>query len=107
MASVHTIYPFLVNKTPVFFIFTSFPIICVLISTSPLLIFQASNGQSLNTTNESNWRLISNIFDLRYSLLVNFTSKIDQIYGHLNASVINKIDGNETLAVAHAGHPIA
>ena len=40
-------------------------------------------------------------------MLVNFTSKIDQIHGHLNASMMNKFDGNETFAVAHAAHPIA
>lgn len=71
------------------------------------MIFQASNGQSLNTMNVFNSCLISNIFDLRYSLLINFASRIDQIYGHRNASVINKIDANETLAVAYAGHPLA
>ena len=45
--------------------------------------------------------------DLRYSNLVNFTSKIEQIDGHLNASLLNKYDGNESLAFAHATHPIA
>lgn len=47
-----------------------------------------------------------NILDFRYSNLVNFTSKIEQIDGHLNASLINKYDGNESLAIVHATHPI-
>ncbi|HKR72573.1 MAG TPA: hypothetical protein VJR94_00525 [Candidatus Nitrosocosmicus sp.] len=47
------------------------------------------------------------ILDFRYSDLVNFTSKIEQIYGHLNASLLNKYAGNESLTFAHASHPIA
>ena len=107
MASVYNTYPFLVNKISIFFFFGTFLIILVLISLSPLLIFQASNGQLSSTTNFPNQDHISNIFDPRYTMLVNFTSKIDQIHGHLNASVMNKLNGNEAFAVAHAGHPIA
>jgi hypothetical protein len=41
------------------------------------------------------------------STLVDFSSNIEQIRGHLNAAVMNKEAGNNTLAKAHTLHPIA
>ncbi|HEY9386231.1 MAG TPA: hypothetical protein VIP70_04275, partial [Nitrososphaeraceae archaeon] len=41
------------------------------------------------------------------STLVDFASNIEQIRGHLNAAVMNKQAGNNTLAEAHTLHPIA
>lgn len=41
------------------------------------------------------------------STLVDFTSNIEQIRGHLHAAVMNKEAGNNTLAKAHTLHPIA
>src|ERR671924_2400263 len=41
------------------------------------------------------------------STLVDFASNIEQIRGHLNAAVMNKEAGNNTLAIAHTLHPIA
>lgn len=41
------------------------------------------------------------------STLVDFASNIEQIRGHLNAAVMNKEAGNNTLAKAHTLHPIA
>ena len=41
------------------------------------------------------------------STLVDFASNIEQISGHLNAAVMNKEAGNNTLAKAHTLHPIA
>jgi hypothetical protein len=38
---------------------------------------------------------------------VSFISNIEQIRGHLNAAVMNKEVGNNTLALAHTLHPIA
>jgi hypothetical protein len=38
---------------------------------------------------------------------VSFISNIEQIRGHLNAAVMNKEAGNNTLALAHTLHPIA
>jgi len=41
------------------------------------------------------------------STQVDFASNIEQIRGHLNAAVMNKESGNNTLAKAHTLHPIA
>jgi hypothetical protein len=41
------------------------------------------------------------------STRVDFVSNIEQIRGHLNAAVMNKEAGNNTLAKAHTLHPIA
>jgi hypothetical protein len=41
------------------------------------------------------------------STLVDFASNIEQIIGHINAAMINKEAGNNTLAEAHTLHPIA
>jgi hypothetical protein len=41
------------------------------------------------------------------STLVDFASNIEQIRGHLNAAMMNKQAGNNTLAQAHTLHPIA
>lgn len=41
------------------------------------------------------------------STQVDFASNIEQIRGHLNAAVMNKEAGNNTLAKAHTLHPIA
>jgi hypothetical protein len=41
------------------------------------------------------------------STLVDFASNIEQIRGHLNAALMNKEAGNNTLAEAHTLHPIA
>ena len=38
---------------------------------------------------------------------VVFKSNLEQIAGHLNAALLNKEKGNDTLALAHAFHPIA
>jgi hypothetical protein len=38
---------------------------------------------------------------------VAFKSNLEQIAGHLNAALLNKESGNNTLALAHAFHPIA
>ncbi|WP_148686418.1 hypothetical protein [Candidatus Nitrosocosmicus hydrocola] len=107
MAFVRYTYPFLVNKIQTFFIFATFISILLFLSLFPSSVLQETNGQSLITNDSTTKNQISNIYDLRYSILVNFTSKIDQIHGHLNASLMNKFNGNETFAVAHAGHPIA
>ena len=41
------------------------------------------------------------------STLVDFVSNMEQISGHLNAAVMNKEAGNNTLTKAHTLHPIA
>ena len=57
--------------------------------------------QRYNTTTSSNASQALN------STQVSFTSNIEQIRGHLNAAVMNKEAGNNTLATAHTLHPIA
>lgn len=82
----------------------------ILLSVIPFIIHPI-NGQINNMSHLiiNNPQEISpdDILDFRYSDLVNFTSKIEQIYGHLNASLLNKYAGNESLTFAHASHPIA
>jgi hypothetical protein len=38
---------------------------------------------------------------------ITFKSNLEQIAGHLNAALMNKESGNNTLALAHAFHPVA
>lgn len=38
---------------------------------------------------------------------VTFKSNVEQIAGHLNAALMNKENGNNTLALAHTFHPVA
>jgi hypothetical protein len=45
--------------------------------------------------------------DLTNNSQVKFRSNIEQIIGHLNAAMMNKESGNDTLALAHAFHPVA
>jgi hypothetical protein len=45
--------------------------------------------------------------DLTKNSQVKFRSNIEQISGHLNAAMMNKESGNDTLALAHAFHPVA
>ena len=52
-----------------------------------------------NTTSTTN--LSSN------TTLIDFVSKIEQIRAHLDAAMMNKQAGNNTLAQAHTWHPIA
>jgi hypothetical protein len=45
--------------------------------------------------------------DLTNNSQVKFRSNVEQIIGHLNAAILNKESGNDTLALAHAFHPVA
>ncbi len=98
-------------KLKTFLVLMTFVIPLLFIALTSFISFQPIIGQindkSVSGLEKQKGLSISNIFDPSYSNLVNFTSKIDQIHGHLNASLLNKYDGNETLAVAHAAHPIA
>jgi len=58
---------------------------------------QEENNNTVTTTNITGVN----------STLVDFVSNIEQIKGHLNAAVMNKQAGNNTLAQAHTFHPIA
>ncbi len=103
-------YYYLFIKSKTYFKFLTLVIPLIVIAVIPFII-QPINGQISNETltivDKPQEISPDNILDLRYSNLVNFTSKIEQIDGHLNASLLNKYDGNESLAVAHAAHPIA
>jgi hypothetical protein len=61
--------------------------------------FSSSTPTSPRNTNKT-------ISDLN-STQVDFVSNIEQIRGHLNAAVMNKEVGNNSLAKAHTLHPIA
>lgn len=102
-------YQFIKSKAYIKIIVLIIPLL--VISIMPFIILQSVNGQINNkiTTIVDKPHEISSkdILDIRYSNLVNFTSKIKQIDGHLDASLLNKQDGNESLAFAHASHPIA
>ena len=102
-------YPFIKSKT--YFKVITLVIPLLVISVIPFIFIQPINGQisdkTITIVDKPEEISSDNILDLRYSNLVNFTSKIEQIDGHLNASLLNKYDGNESLAFAHATHPIA
>ena len=102
-------YQFIKSKT--YFKVITLVIPLLVISVIPFIIIQPINGQisdkTITIVDKPQEISSDNILDLRYSNLVNFTSKIEQIDGHLNASLLNKYDGNESLAFAHATHPIA
>ncbi len=102
-------YQFIKSKT--YFKVITLVIPLLVISVIPFIFIQPINGQISDETvtivDKPQEISSDNILDLRYSNLVNFTSKIEQIDGHLNASLLNKYDGNESLAFAHATHPIA
>lgn len=102
-------YPFIKSKT--YFKVITLVIPLLVISVIPFIFIQPINGQisdkTITIVDKPQEISSDNILDLRYSNLVNFTSKIEQIDGHLNASLLNKYDGNESLAFAHATHPIA
>jgi hypothetical protein len=63
-------------------------------------------GQQEDLSTEGNTSAIS-ASDLTNSSQVKFRSNIEQIIGHLNAAMLNKESGNDTLALAHAFHPVA
>ncbi|HET6588531.1 MAG TPA: hypothetical protein VFG45_00030 [Candidatus Nitrosocosmicus sp.] len=111
MGKPHNCYNNTTSRECVKVVILIIPLLILFITS--FIIFQSSNGQMVNsttttTTSIGNSKEISSrdVLDFRYSDLVNFTSKIKQIDGHLNASLLNKYDGNESLALAHAEHPI-
>jgi hypothetical protein len=57
----------------------------------------STEGNASSTSTESSNAMSS----------VAFKSNLEQITGHLNAAMLNKESGNNTLALAHAFHPIA
>jgi hypothetical protein len=82
--------------------------ICIILPTdfmtSVLAQEQNTNLSSSASTPPNNTN--KTISDLN-STQVDFVSKIEQIRGHLNAAIMNKEAGNNTLAKAHTLHPIA
>jgi hypothetical protein len=62
---------------------------------------QYTNNSTAASTSASNPGQVPN------TTQVSFISNIEQIRGHLNAAVMNKEAGNNTLALAHTLHPIA
>lgn len=60
-------------------------------------------AQEVNNTNASSLTIGEELEPIQ----VDFVSNIEQIRGHLNAAVMNKEAGNNTLAKAHTLHPIA
>jgi hypothetical protein len=49
----------------------------------------------------------TNLTSSSTTTLIDFVSNIEQIRGHLNAAMMNKQSGNNSLAQAHTLHPIA
>jgi hypothetical protein len=82
---------------------------------SLLLVLLSTTGPQSNSTttvfaqeqkNNTNTSASTTSPELN-STLVDFVSNMEQISGHLNAAVMNKEAGNNTLAKAHTLHPIA
>jgi hypothetical protein len=87
------------------FIFGVFLLLILLSATNPSSdhTMAAFAQEQNNNTNAST----STTSPERNSTQVDFVSNMEQIRGHLNAAVMNKEAGNNTLAKAHALHPIA
>ena len=87
-------YQFIKSKT--YFKVITLVIPLLVISVIPFIFIQPINGQisdkTITIVDKPQEISSDNILDLRYSNLVNFTSKIEQIDGHLNASLLNKYD---------------
>jgi hypothetical protein len=69
-----------------------------------------AQGQNNNTTTSASTSTTSTATNTTRGLnstLVDFESNIEQIRGHLNAAMMNKEAGNNTLTKAHTLHPIA
>ncbi|MGI8834371.1 MAG: hypothetical protein ACR2IS_17265, partial [Nitrososphaeraceae archaeon] len=80
-----------------------------------LLVFLSTSGPQSNSTttvfaqdqkNNTNTSASTTTGELN-STLVDFAANIEQIRGHLDAAMMNKEAGNNTLAKAHTLHPIA
>jgi hypothetical protein len=65
-------------------------------------VFAQEQNSSMNT-NAASLTITSEELE---PIQVDFVSNIEQIRGHLNAAVMNKEAGNNTLAKAHTLHPI-
>jgi hypothetical protein len=65
---------------------------------------QSNNLSSSNSTSTTGTNAITTGLN---STQVDFASNIEQIRGHLNAAIMNKEAGNNSLAKAHTLHPIA
>jgi hypothetical protein len=64
-------------------------------------------AQEQNSSNNTNAASLTITSEELEPIQVDFVSNIEQIRGHLNAAVMNKEAGNNTLAKAHTLHPIA
>jgi hypothetical protein len=71
-------------------------------SGSTMTVFAQQNNNSTTANTPT-----SNPGQVPNTTQVSFVSNIEQIRGHLNAAVMNKEAGNDTLAKAHTLHPIA
>jgi hypothetical protein len=74
-------------------------------SGSTMTVF--AQGQYTNNNSTAVSTSASNPGQVPNTTQVSFISNIEQIRGHLNAAVMNKEAGNNTLALAHTLHPIA
>lgn len=72
---------------------------------TPVTPVNAVYGQEDLSTDENASSTSTGSSDVMSS--VAFKSNLEQIAGHLNAAMLNKESGNNTLALAHAFHPVA
>lgn len=72
---------------------------------TPVTPVNAVYGQEDLSTEENASSTSTGSSDVMSS--VAFKSNLEQIAGHLNAAMLNKESGNNTLALAHAFHPVA
>jgi hypothetical protein len=85
-------------------IFTTGLLLVIVIAPGPHSGFDISVfAQEQNTTTTMSASNASQV----NSTQIGFVSKMEQIRGHLNAAIMNKEAGNNTLAKAHTLHPIA
>ena len=82
-------------------------LLILLLALEPQFGLASAFVQEQNNTPVTASNTTSNVAQIPNSTQVGFVSNIEQIRGHLNAAVMNKEAGNNTLALAHTLHPIA
>jgi hypothetical protein len=85
---------------------TGLVIVSSIMSVLAITTVNSVYGQEEDLSTEGNTSATS-ASDLTNNSQVKFRSNIEQIIGHLDAAMLNKESGDDTLALAHAFHPVA
>jgi hypothetical protein len=89
--------------------FASIVIGLIMASISMMLVLSSGDltyGQAESSMQENVDTSNVTSYSMDEDSAVAFKSNLEQIAGHLNAALMNKENGNDTLALAHAFHPV-